>query len=277
MTRSRFLPAATPGNIAPRDHGGASMRGCRFFRGLYRVFALAVAFMGSSLAQAPTYSVGATPTGNPFTFLDARTNTIQGAMIDLLDAVASDAGFRTGIQATAFPALIPALTGKQIDIIAAPMLITAPRREVVDFSDPVFSYPEGLVVNINDKTAYRSLAELKGQVVGAQAGTVYVEFLKKNAEPAEVKVYDSLAELLREVSLGHIKAGVGDARIVRYQLARNAALGAKLVPTYEAKLNGSVGIAVRKSDTELLAKINASLAKLRANGTIDRILAKWGV
>jgi polar amino acid transport system substrate-binding protein len=253
------------------------MGGYRLVRGLCRVFALAVAFTGASPGQVPTYSVGATPTGTPFTFLDVRTNTIQGAMVDLLDAIANDAGFKIGIQPTPFPALIPALTGKRIDIIAAPMLITAPRREVVDFSDPVFSYPEGLVVNINDKTAYRSLAELKGQVVGAQAGTVYVEFLKRNAEAAEVKVYDSLAELLRQVSLGHVKAGVGDARIVRYQLAHNAALWAQLVPTYEAKLNRSVAIAVRKSDTELLAKINASIAKLRANGTIDKILAKWGV
>jgi len=82
---------------------------------------------------------------------------------------------------------------------------------------------------------------------------------------------------VREVSLGHIKAGMGDARIVRYQLAHDAGLWARLVPTYEPKLTGSVGIAVRKSDTELLNKINASLAKLRADGTIDKILAKWGV
>ena len=253
------------------------MRGYRFVRRLGGVFALAIALMDSSAAQVPTYSVGATRTGNPFTFLDTRTHTIQGVMIDLLDAVANDAGFRIGIQPMPFLALIPALTVKQIDIIAVPMLITAPRREVIDFSDPVFSYPEGLVVNINDKTAYRSLAELKGQVVGAQAGTIYVEFLKKNLEPAEVKVYDSLAEVVREVSLGHIKAGMGDARIVRYQLAHDAGLWARLVPTYEPRLTGSVGIAVRKSDTELLNKINASLAKLRADGTIDKILAKWGV
>ncbi len=253
------------------------MGGYRFVRALCRVFALAVAFAGSGAAQVPTYSVGATSTGIPFTFLDARTNTIQGAMVDVLDGIANDAGFKIGIQPTPFSALIPALTGKWIDIIAAPMLITTPRREVVDFSDPVFSYPEGLVVNINDKTAYRSLSELKGQIVGAQAGTVYVEFLKRNAGLAEVKVYNSLTEILREVSLGHIKAGVGDARIVRYQLAHNAGLWARLVPTYEPRLTGSVGIAVRKSDTELLNQINASLAKLRANGTIDKILAKWGV
>jgi polar amino acid transport system substrate-binding protein len=114
-------------------------------------------------------------------------------------------------------------------------------------------------------------------VVGAQVGTVYVNFLKKNGEFAEVKVYDSLAAILREVSLGHIKAGFGDAPILKYQLAENVSLRARLVPTYEPKLTGSIGIGVRKSDAELLKKINASLAKLRADGTIDKILVKWEV
>jgi polar amino acid transport system substrate-binding protein len=40
---------------------------------------------------------------------------------------------------------------------------------------------------------------------------------------------------------------------------------------------GTVGIGVRKSDQDLLKKINASLAKLKANGTVDKILDKWGL
>jgi len=246
-------------------------------RWLCGVFAFAFTFAGTGRAQVPTYHVGATSTGIPFTFLDVRTNTIEGAMVDVIAAIASDAGFRVDIQATPFSALIPALTGNKIDIIAAAMLITGPRRDVIDFSDPVLPYPEGMVVNIADTSGYRSLADLKGQVVGAQVGTVYVEFLKNRGEFAEVKVYDSLADILREVSQGHIKAGFGDAPILRYQLAHNVSLRAKLVPTYEPKLTGNIGIGVRKDEPELLKKINASLAKLRADGTIDRILAKWEV
>jgi polar amino acid transport system substrate-binding protein len=255
------------------------MNGRRSIRALLAVCVLALAFVFASggRAQAPTYNVGATPTGIPFTFLDVKTNTIQGVMVDLIGAVAADAGFKVNVQATPFSALIPALTGKRIDIIAAAMLITAPRRDVIDFSDPVFPYPEGVVVNVVDTTPYRSLADLKGQVVGAQVGTVYVEFLRRNGEFAEVKVYDSLADILRDVSQGRIKAGFGDAPILKYQLAQNVSLRARLVPTYEPKLTGNVAIGVRKSDSDLLKKINASLAKLRADGAIDKILVKWGV
>jgi len=240
--------------------------------------ALAVlAFACCGLTSAQTYNVGSTPTGIPFTFLDVKTNTIQGAMVDLITAIGDDAGFKVNVQATPFSALIPSLTSNKIDIISAAMLITAQRKEVIDFSDPVFPYPEGMVVAVDDNTPYKSLADLKGQVVGAQVGTVYVDFLKKNSEFAEVKVYDSLADILRDVSLGRIKAGFGDAPILKYQLSQNASLKAKLVPTYEPKMTGSVGIGVRKADQELLKKINTSLARLQANGAVDRILAKWSL
>jgi len=37
--------------------------------------------VAAATAQAQTvYKVGSTPTGTPFTFLDAKTNTIQGMM-----------------------------------------------------------------------------------------------------------------------------------------------------------------------------------------------------
>jgi polar amino acid transport system substrate-binding protein len=254
------------------------MTAYHWLRLLARAVALGcLAWIVPAAGQTPTYNVGSTPTGVPFTFLDVKTNTIQGAMVDLITAIGEDAGFKVSVQATPFSALIPSLTSNKIDIISAAMLITAQRKEVIDFSDPVFPYPEGMVVSVTDNTPYRSLADLKGQVVGAQVGTVYVDFLRKNGEFAEVKVYDSLADILRDVGLGRIKAGFGDAPILKYQIAQNPDFKAKLVPTYEPRMAGSVGIGVRKTDGELLKKINASLAKLNANGTVDKILIKWNL
>jgi len=233
-------------------------------------------FVGrSALAQAPTYRVGATPTGIPFAYLDPKTQTMQGAMVDVIRAVAGDAGFGLSFEADSFSALIPALLMNRIDIIGAPLLMTTLRRDVIEFSDPVFACPEGLVVNITDKTAYRSLADFKDQVVGAQTGTVYAEFASHVGGLKEVALYPSLADILREISQGRLIAGIGDAPILAYQLAANVSLRARLVPTYESKLAGSIAIGVRKTDGELLKKINASLAKLRSDQTIDKIVAKW--
>jgi len=249
-------------------------------RGSIRVLCasvLGLALPRPAAAEASTYNVGVTPTGIPFTYLDPKTNTVQGAMVDVVRSMAAEAGFHVNLQTAPFASLIPALTEKRIDIIGAAMLVTTPRRERIDFSDPVFSYPEGLVVNISDKTAYRSVSDLKGKVVGAQKGTVYVDFLKRAVELAEVKLYPSLADILREVSQGRLVAGFGDAPVLAYQLAQNVSLRARLVTTYEPRLTANVGVAVRKSDADLLKKINEALAKLHAEGTIERITEKWNL
>jgi len=43
-----------------------------------------------------------------------------------------------------FSTLIAALTSNKIDLISAAMYITPARKEVIEFSEPVYSYGEGL-------------------------------------------------------------------------------------------------------------------------------------
>jgi polar amino acid transport system substrate-binding protein len=83
--------------------------------------------------------------------------------------------------------------------------------------------------------------------------------------------------MLRDVNAGSLKAGFGDYPIVAYHLAQGTYPEVHLVRSYKPKFVRSIGIGVRKTDKELLAKINKSLAKLKADGTTDRILADWKI
>jgi polar amino acid transport system substrate-binding protein len=241
-----------------------------------------VASMLSCLAAAPvaaqqTLKVGSTPTGVPFTFLDTQSNTIQGVMVDLITAIGKDAGFAVQIEPMQFSALIGALTSNRIDLIAAAMYITPPRKEVINFSDPIYTYGDGLFVPKGDAKEYVGLEELKGQTVGAQVGTAYVEPLKKTGFFPEVKVYETIPDIMRDVNTGRLKAGFADYPIVAYNLQQGRFPEVRLVKSYKSQVVGSVGIGVRKADADLLAKVNASLAKLTADGTVKKILGKWGL
>jgi polar amino acid transport system substrate-binding protein len=79
------------------------------------------------------------------------------------------------------------------------------------------------------------------------------------------------------VNTGRLKAGFADYPILAYNLKQGNFPESRLVDSYKPTIVGTVAIGVRKGDTELLAKINASLAKLKANGTVDKILDKWGL
>ncbi len=241
--------------------------------------ALAGAFTALALpvAAQQTLKVGSTPTGIPFTFLDTKTNKIEGVMVDIITAVGKDAGFEVQIEPMQFSALIGALTSNRIDIIAAAMYITDARKQVIDFSQPIYTYGDGLFVPKSDTKDYTSIQDLKGKTVGAQVGTAYVEPLQKSGLFADVKIYETIPDIMRDVNAGRIQAGFADLPIVAYNLQQGRFPEVRLVKGYKPMVVGSVGIGVRKSDQELLKKIDASLNKLKANGTIKQILTKWGL
>jgi polar amino acid transport system substrate-binding protein len=244
---------------------------------LLRLLALSLVFVSSlASAQAPV-RVGSTPSGIPFTFLDTKTNKISGVMVDLVNEIAKDQAFTVDINPMPFSSLIAALQGNKIDVIAAAMYITPPRQEVVDFSDPIYTYGEGLFVSSKDKKDYKAFEELKGETVGVQIGTAYVKPLQESGLFKEVKVYDSISDIMRDVNLGRIKAGFGDYPIVGYQLGLGSFPETRLVKSYKPVWVGSVGIAVRKGDKATLDKVNAALRKFKGNGTTDRVLARWNL
>jgi polar amino acid transport system substrate-binding protein len=248
------------------------------FKRFVQLVTAAVALTAATGASAQqVLKVGSTPTGAPFTFLDTKTNTIQGLMVDLITEIGKDAGFSVQVEPMQFSTLVASLTSSKIDIISAAMLATAARREVIDFSDDVYPYGEGLIVPKADTKNYTSAEDLKGEVVGAQLGTAYVDALKKTGLFAEVKAYDAIPDILRDVNTGRLKAGYADYPILAYNLKLGLFPEVRLVDTYKPATMGTVAIGVRKSDPELKAKINASLAKLKQNGTVQKILDKWGL
>jgi polar amino acid transport system substrate-binding protein len=248
------------------------------FQRLVLAATAALAFAAATSASAQqVLKVGSTATGIPFTFLDTKTNTIQGLMVDLITEIGKDAGFQVQIEPMQFSVLIPSLTSNKIDIISAAMFATAARKEVIDFSDAVYTYGEGLLVPSTDKKDYTKLEDLKGEVVGAQVGTAFVDAFKKTGLFSEVKAYDTIPDILRDVNTGRLKAGFGDYPILAYNLKQGNFPEVRLVESYKPTIIGTVGIGVRKGDQDLLKKINDSLAKLRANGTVDKILGKWGL
>jgi len=244
---------------------------------LSRLLALSLAFVGLIATAQTTLRVGSTPTGIPFTFLDTKTNQISGVMVDLIKEIGKDQGFTVEITPMSFSTLITALQANKIDVIAAAMYITPPRLEVVDFSDPIYTYGDGLFVAAKDTKDYKGYEDLKGEVVGAQIGTAYVKPMQDSGMFKEVKVYDSIPDIMRDVNLGRIKAGFADYPIVAYNLSQGGFPESRLAKNYKAAVVGSVGIAVRKGDKATLDKVNAALRKFKTDGTIDRILARWNL
>ena len=79
-------------------------------------------------------------------------------------------------------------------------------------------------------------------MVGAQVGTAYVDALKKTGLFAEVKAYDTIPDILRDVNTGCLKAG-GTAiyPILAHDLRQGSFPQVLLVETYKPATVGTAG------------------------------------
>lgn len=249
-----------------------------FYTGLIPAL-LAGSMLASNFANAAeeTLRAGSPPSSKPTTFLDVKTNTIQGFMPDVVNEIARRQGFKLDFQPIPFAALIPSAVSGKIDVLVSGMTPTAKRAEVVDFSDVVTAFGEGLFVQASDSKVYRSAKDLKGETIGVGAGTDYGDMLAKMGIFKEVKFYDTPGDMIRDVQLGRIKGAMQDYPILKSQLAEGALKGLRVEENYVPLLKEDIALAVRKGNKELLDKINDSLRKMKADGTLARIHKKWGL
>jgi polar amino acid transport system substrate-binding protein len=219
--------------------------------------------------------IGATATGAPFSFAGEDGRTLVGAMVDIGQAVATSAGYSAVVETTPFAALIPSLMTRKIDVIAAAMLRTPEREEVVAFSDPVYEYGGGLVVRADDAARYAALAELRDKRVAVQIGTRFVDQLTE-AQVTGAKTYDTLADCMRDLANGRVDVVYGDAPILKHQVAANAVPGLRVVDGFTPPAMEQVCLVLRKDEPEMLTRLNTAIATLTAT-EIAQIVGKWGL
>lgn len=219
--------------------------------------------------------VGSTATGAPFSFLDVKTNQLTGAMIDIAHAVATQAALQIRVETTTFAALVPSLTARKIDIVAAGILRTPEREKVVAFTDPVYAYGGGVVTAQSQTRPVRALQDLKGLTVGAQVGTRFVDQLAQ-AGVTDVKTYDNLGDILQDLSNGRIAAGYGDAPILAHRLRTTPNPKLRMAPEFVPPSREDVCLLVRRDDPALLTKLNTGIEQIKAT-EIAAILKKWSL
>lgn len=229
---------------------------------------------GSSSAQQ-VLRAGSTVAGQPTSGLNPQTKQLEGISVELLQAITKDAGLQVEFTPMTFAELQPALLEKKIDIIAASYGVTPARRELVDFTNVYGTYRDKLLISINDTKTYRSAADFKGMTIAIPKGSAYVDGLKEAG--AILTLVSTPPEAIDELEAGHVAGVVDNGLQIMYRMRNNAHPMLRVVDSYQPIQEGMLAFAVRKGDADLLARLNASLKKLQADGTVRAIYARWGL
>jgi polar amino acid transport system substrate-binding protein len=241
---------------------------------------LAAALLLASPVAAQEVKIGiAAEAYPPFASPDAAGNWV-GWEVDFINAVCAAGELQCVITPVAWDGIIPSLTSGQIDAIMASMSITEERMQTIAFSDKYYNTPT-VIVGAKGVEMAPTAEGLAGKIIGVQASTVHADYVEKYFAPtaAEIKIYQTQDEANQDLAAGRIDAIQADSIALDAFLASEAGAACcdlkGAVADDPAILGLGVGAGVRKEDTELLAKINAAIAKVIADGTYDTITANY--
>jgi polar amino acid transport system substrate-binding protein len=213
--------------------------------------------------------------GNDPAFPPFETTTDKGEIIgfdiDLIKAVAAAAGYEVQIMAVAWDGIIPGLIAGNYDVIVSAMTITAERSLSVNFSDPYFEASQ-VIVSLKKNKLYNKLEELTGKKVSVQLGTTGDIVATDEIKNATIKRFDLAPLAVQELLNGAVDAMVIDEPVAEAYSKQFTTLQYGAPCTEEL-----YGFAINKKNTQLLAELNAGLKKIKADGTYDKIFAKWFV
>ncbi|RWE70204.1 transporter substrate-binding domain-containing protein [Mesorhizobium sp.] len=231
-----------------------------------------------------------------FTTADGK---LDGFEIELANDLCARMKVECTIIAQDWEGLIPSLKVGKFDVIMAGMFITPKRLETIDFTQPYAVDPGGFAVakdselgklgrlaekyNLNDEAASAAAIEklkplLKGKVVGVQAATTMLEFLKKYfADTIEIREYKTTEQHDLDLAAGRIDALFAQQTALAATLAKPEFADFTVAgPSFVGGLFGfGTGAGLRKEDAKLKEMLNAAIDGAIADGTIKRLSEKW--
>ncbi len=235
----------------------------------------------SDLITPGTLTVGSDTTYPPQEYINTATNQATGFDVDLITAIGQRMGLQTKVVTTSFDTIINSLVAKRFDVVISAVSVTPERQKKVDFV-PYFNAGESLSVKAGNPLNIKSTADLCGQKVGVQNGTIEQTDLntasdacKKAGKPAiEITALTNQTDVIQLLASGRVVATYQDSPVTDYynkQHAGQFALGGSVVNA------GLEGIVVRKGDTAMFNAIQTAFNQLKADGTYTSLIQKWGL
>lgn len=255
------------------------------------VFVLAAVMLLSmtTAACADTFKVGVKQDVYGFGYLDEMTGEYSGLEIDLGAMIAEALGY-DDVEYTTVTAATRGqmLDNDELDCVIATFTIKPERKESWDFSTPY--YTDAVTVLVEKDSGIVDLAGLKDKKVGVSTGSTSAKALSTamaeagvidafDADAFEIatfnagvsfKEFDDYPAISLALDAGDVDAFCVDKSILaNYKTDDRDFIDASFAPQ-------DYGVATKKG-SELSAKVEELITGWIADGTLDSMIAEWGL
>lgn len=220
------------------------------------------------------YVIGIDGDFSPFTGMDSGGN-FSGFDIEAARWVAEKEGFTVTFVAVPWDTAVPGLNSGAVDMVWSGLTITDARKGVANLSVPYYSVNQSIAARTGSATTMQDLYEGRLRI-GAQSGSTGADWVGKNLvnpgkiPPSNLTVYPDITALT-----GSLENGTIDASIIQTPSQNQVIQGKDLVIIGTIPVGDSYAVAVRKTDPELLEKINHGLGQLMTDPYWEHLKEKY--
>ena len=213
----------------------------------------------------------------PLQFLD-KDGAAIGWEYDAIAEMAKRLNMKVKYETISWDAMIPAVSEGQFDMGMTGITITDERKAMVDFSD-AYMRSQSVMMARSDDTRFtdaKSFGADEALLIGAQAGTtpfytaVY-EVLDGNESNPRIKLFETFGTSVEALKAGDVDTVLTDMTAGQGYVAASEG---KLKLVGEPLGTEDFGFIFPKG-SELAAPMNAAIAALKADGTLDALNKKW--
>jgi polar amino acid transport system substrate-binding protein len=213
----------------------------------------------------------------PLQFLD-KDGTAIGWEYDAMAEIAKRLNITVKYETISWDAMIPAVSEGQFDLGMTGITIRDDRKDKVDFSDP-YMRSEMLMMVRGDEDRFTdgaSFAANPDLLMAAQPGTTpfYVgvyEVLDGNEENPRIVKFETFGAGLEALRTGDVDLVLSDSTAANGYVSASEG-GLKIIG--EPLGAEDFGFIFPKG-SDLVAPMNAAIAALKADGTLDALNTKW--
>ena len=195
-----------------------------------------------------------------------------GIDMDIIRAICDELGYKPKFESVIFGGIIGGVSAGKYDVGASGFTITDERKETVLFTD---SYTKAIQMVLS-KTPITDASQLLTMKVAVQMGTTGEYIVQELGVPTDnIHSLNSYIDCVQELENNQADCVVLDDGPAKTFAGKYASMTAYDVDFGELGGWEYYGFIFNKSNTDLQKEFNDALAKLKADGTIDKILAYY--
>lgn len=221
-----------------------------------------------------TVTVVTAGTGEPYSLL-ADDGTWTGIDAEMWDEIEKRTGWKVELKQAAFDALWGELDTERADVAANCFAVKVERTDKYNATIPYYGDAQCIIVN--DDSSYKTVDDLKGQVVGCtngQAAQTIIEDLAKE-KGFEVKLYEDSAVGMNDLKLGRIAAYANTTTNVNAFTHNNEDANFRFFDENLMANNVAYFLPKTERGDKLTEELNDVIQEMLDDGTVAKITEKW--